>query len=235
VLWEADRRDEQTARSLEQQSRRKRPTLTPDEATTHLRLAVHLSTHDGWPPSITRSYKARTRHLNALYAAHGPLVLLRYHLDELNEWPLRGDDLPAEARPLIKECAARLLLPGTPYTVDIQRGGLGRTHCHPVAPLSGLRPEHAALVTAARHGPQGGCELLDGQAYGVLLLPDPKNRSNVARYVTRHPDGRLDHPGTPDHLDALEDELSYTAARALIHKPRRAKRMGWEVGVRPLL
>ena len=178
-------KDEQAARSLHQQSKRKRLVLTSDEAARCPQLAAHLATHDGWPPSITRSYAARTRHLNAIYAAHGPLVLLRYHLDELNEYPLRSPDLPTEARPLIKESAGELLLPSTPYTVDIQRGSLGRTHWHPVAPLTGLLPEHAALVSAAKHGKRGGCELLDGLAYGVVIRPAPENRSRVARY--NHP------------------------------------------------
>ncbi|WP_188974395.1 hypothetical protein, partial [Deinococcus aerolatus] len=163
-------------------------------------------------------------------AAHGPLVLLRYHLDELNEWPLRSDDLPDEARPLIVRSAAELLRPGTPHTVNLQRGATGRTHWHPVAPLAGLWPEHAELVTAARHGPGGGCELLDGLAHGTVMWPAPVNRSIVAWYVTRHPDGRLDYPGTPDYLDALEDELRYLATRV-----STSKRMGWEVRVRPLL
>ncbi len=230
VLREADLRDEQAARSLDWQSQHQRITLTPEQASHFPLLARHLSDSGGWPPSVTRSYAPRTRHLNAMHATHGPLVLLRYHLDELNEWPLRSDELRAEARPLTEESATRLLLPGTPHTVNVQRGSRGRTHWHPVAPLAGLLPEHAALVNAAQHGPRGGCELLDGLAYGVLILPGPENRRTVARYVTRHPDGRHDHPGTLEALEALEDELRYASQP----QGRPRKRLGWEVGVRRL-
>lgn len=234
VLREADLRDEQAARNLDRQSKRQRLDLTPEQASSCPLLASHLAQSGGWPPSITRSYSARLRHLNALYAAHGTLVMLRRDLQQLDQWPLRSPELPTAARPFIERFADKLLLAKPSYVTDIQRGGLGGTHSHMVTPLACIKPKYAAFINAAKHGRGGGCELLSGKAHGVVILNAAENRLKVARYVKRHPDPRFDHPGTPDYLDALEDELSHTAARALIHKPPSAKRLGWEVGVRRL-
>ncbi|MEF2280492.1 hypothetical protein V3W47_19550 [Deinococcus sp. YIM 134068] len=220
VLHEGRRRDE-----LARRGRKHQPlNLTPDQARRLPHLAAHLAAHDGWPPPVSRVSEARRQDLDAMHAAHGALVLLTLVLDALDELPLKGEEMAGLSRAVVDCALEELTLPGTPYAATTQRGPCGGTHAHPVVPLAHLRPEHAALVRAARPGPGGGCDLLGGQAHGVLILDGVQDRRKVAAYISRNPDSRLDQPGTDAYLEALEDELSRKA------RGGRAPRLSWSRG-----
>ncbi len=220
ILFGADQSDKQAARQA-MPERQEKFSLTPAQTQRWPLYADYLARHNGWsPPLLTRKPGPRRRQFDRLFAACGSLAFLRLTLPELDCWPLRSDDLPAFARPLLKSRVPDLLLPDSSYTVDLQRGG--NTHAHIVTPASALLSEHHAQVLAAKHGPGGGCEL-GSLSHGVLMLDSPINRRRVARYVTRFPDGRGDEPGTEAYLDAIEDEL-----QRLQTATKRAPRLGWE-------
>lgn len=221
VLHEGHRRDE-----LARRSRKHQPlTLTLEQARRCPRLAAHLTAHDGWPPSITRSSAARLLDLNALHAVHGSLVLLTVNLDVLDDLPLKSSAVGTLARSMTACFLEELAQPGVPYTAAAQRGEHGGTHAHLTPPLTHLHPKHAALVLATRPGPGGGCDLLDGQAHGVLIRNSLRDRRKVAAYLSRDPEGRLDLPGTDAYLDALEEELERKA------HGHRSPRLSWSSGV----
>ena len=207
VLHEGERRDK-----LARRGRKHQPlTLTPQQQQRRPLLTVHLAAHDGWPPKITRDHLPRLKALNAMHTKHGPLVLLTVALDSLDALPLKSRELVELALSILDCALDELAQRRVPHTASIQRGSCGGTHWHLVIPLAYLRPEYAAVITAARAGPGGGCDLLDGQAHGVLMLDAPSNREKVARYLSRDPDARLDEPGTVAYLNALEEELTRKA------------------------
>ncbi len=223
VLWEGQLRDELYVRSGN--SRKHSPhcmarvNRTPDRWPL---LAEHVATHDGWPPSVTRSSSARLRQMRTMREAHGSLALLRLSLADLDALPLKSTRLTSAARPLIVSSLRELLRPGTPFNSSIQRGGLlDGTHSHVMAPLGGLLTPHAELVGAAPHGLGGGVLLLEGRAHGVVIRDTPEDFQRVACYTARDPDGRLDTPGEDAYFDALEDEL----VRKRRKEPR--VRLGW--------
>lgn len=221
VLHEGERRDK-----LARRGRKHQPlTLTPQQQQRRPLLTAYLATHDGWPPSVTRSHAARLRDLNTLHAAYGPLVLLRVRLDTLDSLPLKCPELVELARQVIGCALEELARPATPYAASVQREPHGGTHAHLTTPLAYLRPAYAAQVQAARAGPGGGCLLLNGEAHAVLMRDAPSHRERVARYTTRDPDGRLDTPGTDAYLDALEEELGRKASGC------SAVRLGWSSGL----
>jgi hypothetical protein len=231
VLYEGDRRDEQYARS---RKGRKHPPLMLAAELLEGRplLAKHLPTCDGWPPKITRRSNTVLLNLNAMFTAHGPLVLLRIALDPLDAVPLRSPEMGSLARDLLPAYLAALLLPDAPYACSIKRGVYGLTHCHLVTPEAFLAEPHASLVNAAPHGPGKGCDLLDSVAHGVVILDTPKDRQRVAVYISRHPDERLDTPGTLAYLDALEEELKHREELKLkVEGAVAAARLSWTRGV----
>lgn len=208
VLHEGERRDK-----LARRGRKHQPlSLTPQQQHRRPLLTVHLATHDGWPPKITRDHLARLKALNTMHTKHGPLVLITVGLDSLDALDLKSRELVELALSILDCALDELAQRRAPHTASIQRGTCGGTHVHLVIPLACLRPEYAALITAARAGPGGGCPLLEGEAHGVLMLDAPSNRERVARYLSRDPDARLDEPGSVAYLDALEDELTRKAA-----------------------
>jgi hypothetical protein len=219
VLWEAELSDAHL-----REGRKHNPNSVARVASTPHRwplLAAYIAAHNGWPPNITRDPSARLRHMQRMRDAHGPLVLLRLTLSDLDGLPLKTTRLTSAARPLIKSSLGELLRPKTPYNSSIQRGPLGSTHSHLTAPHGRLWPHHAGLVAAVLHGPGGGILLLEGRAHGVVILDTLLDFQRVACYTTRDPDGRLDTPGTDAYFDALEAEL----ARKLQKEPR--VRLGW--------
>lgn len=224
VLREADLRDE-----AQQRARKHQPlTLTPEQKTNLPLLTRHLETHDGWPPNISRKPGARVKHLEALRAAYGQLVLLRISLPSLDEFSLHSRALADAAREAIDVILFSLVSNDAPCTVSIQRGAEGGTHAHLVIPWLCFLELYADLIWAAPHGPDGGCALPYTAAHGVVIRDTTEDRCKVASYTVRHPDGRFDTPGTPAYLAALEDEL-----RRKVSKQRRVA-LGWTVNVRSL-
>ncbi|WP_194165427.1 hypothetical protein, partial [Deinococcus terrestris] len=178
-------------------------------------------------------HHARLRHLNGMYDAYGPLVMLRLSLPALDAYPLYSKDMSTRSRAAVLSVMRDLSGKHTVYTSDVQRGEQGQlqagTHAHPVTPLILLPDDYRDRLQAAPHGSGGGTELPRHAAHGVVILPTADDREAVARYVTRHPDGRLDNPNSPVYLQALEDEL-----RRLAQKNQPVK-LGWSKNVLPLL
>lgn len=202
--------------------KRERVTLSPALAPAYPLLSRHLDTHDGWPPPVTRSAAARIRHLDALYAAFGPLVLLRLSLPALDALQLHSREMSSAARDLVDDRLVFLVLSGAVYTVNLQRGADGGIHAHIVVPLAFLEESCGQVIAAAPHGPGGGCDIHHAVAHGVMIRSTKTDRVKVARYVSRHPDGRLDDPTSTAYLDALEAELHRKAQRL----PR--VQLGWK-------
>lgn len=192
-------------------------------------LALWTDAHDGFPPPVTRKHAARLRHLNALHAAYGPLVLLRLSLPALDRMPLFSRRMSDRARLEVAQRMTSLEGRDAAYTADVQRGPQGHlwtgTHAHVVTPLVLLPSPHREVIHAAPWGPGGGIELPSLAAHGVVILPTLKDREKVARYNVRHPDGRLDDPTQPVYLQALEDECARRAARG------PGVRLGWSRGL----
>ncbi len=234
VLHEGKRRDEQHARS--KRGRKHQPLMLAAELLeARPLLAQYLATHDGWPPKITRRSNTMLLNLDAMHAAHGPLVLLRIKLVRLDPYPLYSPKLLNGARIRIVCYLGIFAHPDAPRTCKIARGVCGGTHTHHVFPLAFLAEPYASLVSAAPHGPGGGCELANGFVHGVVILDTPKDRERVAAYISRHPDERLDTPGTLAYLDALEDDLRHKEALKLkVEGAVAAARLSWASGVLPL-
>lgn len=201
-----------------------------DQALRWPTLARWVANHDGWPPSVARSSAARLRHIQAIRAAFGPVVLLRLKLPELNSFPLKSAATAAGARRAAKVHLARFgggLLPAA-WTVNVQSGEhFGGTHAHILLPLASLTSSWAALIDAAPHGRGGGLEL-DSIAHAVVVGAVAADLKRVAAYLSRDPDGRLDTPGTDAYFDALEAELLRKASKV------RSVRLGWESGLKGL-
>ena len=182
---------------------------TPDLPALLERLNAHPCTpgYDGYPPPFTRKFAARLKQLNDMRKAHGPLVLIRVTLSELDMMTLKSARLRAAAVLLLDEKLTRLLLPGTRYTQAIQRAA--NTHSHVIVPLAHLLAEHADLVRAAPIGPGGGVVLLGGQAHGVIIRDTERDFEKVARYTSRDPVSALygrDYAFRA-YLEAVEAEL----------------------------
>ncbi len=233
VLHEGKRRDEQHARS--KRARKHQPlVLTAEQLETHPLLARHLATHDGWPPKVTRRSNTMLLNLDAMHTAHGPLVLVTFKFHMLDGYSLYSPWMLGRARALVNACLDRLALPKAPYTAKIARAACGLTHGHHALPLAFLPEPYASLVNAAAHGPGGGCDLVgNGFIHGVVILDTPKDRERVAAYISRHPDERLDTPGTLAYLDALEDDLRHREALRL-KVEGAAGRLSWSCNVLPL-
>jgi hypothetical protein len=235
VLHEGKRRDEQYARS--KRGRKHQPlVLTAELLEARPLLAHYLATHDGWPPKITRRSNTTMLNLDAMHAAHGPLVLVTLTIAEgMDHLPLYSPRLLYMTRALVKAYFRRLAHPKVPYLCKIARGVYGGIHTHHVLPLAFLAEPFASLVNTAPHGPGRGCELVNGFIHGVVIFDTPKDRARVAAYVSRHPDERLDTPGTPAYLDALEDDLRRKEALKLkVEGAVAAGRLSWSCGVLPL-
>lgn len=234
VLHEGKRRDEQHARS--KQGRKHQPLMLAAELLeARPLLAKYLATHDGWPPKITRRSNTMLLNLDAMHAAHGPLVLVTFKFHMLDGYSLYSPWLLVRARALVKACFDRLAHPKAPYTAKIARGACGLTHGHHALPLAFLAEPYASLVNAAPHGPGGGCDLANGFVHGVVILDTPKDRQRVAAYISRHPDERLDTPGTLAYLDALEDDLRRKEElRLKVEGAVAAGRLSWTSSVLPL-
>lgn len=213
-------------------ARGRRIVLTDEQRPLYPLLDPYLDTHDGYPPPVTRRHGARLRHLNSLHAAHGSIILMRLSLPDLNAYPLYSRDMSKKSRPAVLDVMRDLSGKRASYTADIQRGAAGQlqkgTHGHIVTALDLLPDDYREAVYAARHGPGGGIELPRHAAHATVIRSALADREKVARYVTRHPDGRLDTRSGPDYLQALEDELQRLAAKNPVVK------LGWTRGVLPL-
>lgn len=110
------------------------------------RLAVALPQKDGWVWKTGRDHAPRQDAFNAMYGAHGPLVMLTLSLDTLDPYPIKSQDVADGARS-VSECAISEMAPGAPYTADVQRGRYGGTHVHIILPLAFLLDRDA--ITAA--------------------------------------------------------------------------------------
>jgi hypothetical protein len=219
VLHEANLRDRAALRA-QRQPRDRRLNLALEQATAYPRLAHHLDTHGGYAPPISRSSAARVRHLHAFQARYGPLVLLRLSLPALDALGLHGGEMSQSARRLVDRRMLSLAPATAPFTVNLQRAS--GTHAHIVIPLAFVLEPFRELIDAAPHGRGGGVDLPGPAAHGVVMGDSRADRERVAGYVSRHPDGRLDTPGTTDYLAALEDELQ----RLALKLPRVS--LGWK-------
>lgn len=232
VLHEARIADLAYQRALAAQQRDRRLDLLPHQHDLYPVLDGHLDTHDGYPPPVTRRHGARLKHINAMHAVHGSVALLRFSLPALDAYPLYSRDMSRAARAAVLEVMRDLSGKRHSYTADLQRGAAGHaqtgTHAHVCTPLILLPDEYRDGIQAAPHGSGGGIELPRHAAHGVLILPTAADREAVARYVTRHPDARLDDPTRPAYLQALEDELVRLARKDPVVK------LGWSKNVLPL-
>ncbi len=201
-----------------------------DQALRWPTLALWLVNNANWPPPVARSSKARLRHIQAMRAAFGHVVLLRIKLPELDCFPLKSAATAAGARRAVEANLTRLgggSLPAA-WTVNVQAGEhFGGAHAHILLPLASLTSSWATLIDAAPHGRGGGLEL-DSRVHAVVLGKTALDSERTASYLSRDPDGRLDTPGTAAYFDALEAELLRKAAKA------RRVRLGWESGLKGL-
>lgn len=214
VLYEADVRD-RTSRL----SRKHQPlVLTPDEAVNYPMLAAHLATHDGWPPSITRSSEAALADLDAMHELRGSLALLTLSLDSLDSLRLKTPELAQLARDIVAEYVSELLRCDAPYRIAVQRGATGHTHAHMVVVLADMRSEHREILEANQQA-----YLLGGQAEARVIGNSPTDRARVATYVSRDADARLGDPTNREaYLTALEEKL--------VSHHLRSPRLSWSVG-----
>lgn len=225
VLREADLSDFSYRKALAAKQLDRRLELTPDQREQHPLVRDWTDTHDGYPPPVTRHFNARLRHLKAMHATHGPLVLLRLSLPALDAYPLYSRDMSNASRAAVLEVMRDLSGKHHSYTADVQRGAAGHaqtgTHVHAGTPLALLPDDYRDRLWNAPHGLGGGIELPRHAAHGVVILPTEDDLEAVARYVTRHPDARLDNRDGPTYLQALEDELARLARKDPVVK------LGW--------
>lgn len=203
-------------------------TLTSAQRVEYPRLAQYLDHSRGLPPSVSRVSRYRLEHLRLMHAALGPLALLRISLRECNLFDLHDPELLKRVRDLLPAKVEPVTCGQPVYTVNVQRGRHDGTHVHLAMPRQCLTPILRAEVEAAPAGLGGGVEpvRLTG-LHAVSLNSAQEDLERAARYLSRHPDSRLDgqYLGTPPYLQAQEEELLRKAAH------HRSRRHGWTVGV----
>lgn len=208
---EADRRDQQFARSMLARQRRQL-VLMLDEALTSPTLARHLKHHRELP-DMRLKWKPRLKRIEALHAAYGPLVLLTVLHPGLLHLDVYSEALAKKCRSHAVLALKGVTLTRLGYEALQQRGGkFDGDHTHFVLPLSCLRPKFREQVSAAPHGPKGGCMLHSG-AHAVIMGDSAEDREKVAKYLSRPRDQRLDlKTPRPDRLAGYEDLLQHRAA-----------------------
>ncbi|AZI45368.1 hypothetical protein EHF33_20880 (plasmid) [Deinococcus psychrotolerans] len=218
---EGKRRDEQAARARQSKNRWLAPTAVQEETLPH--LCHYLMTHGGWLPSVPRGNpQARVKRLEAMYSAHGPLVLLTTELHSLNCLGLQTVALARRGKSRTMTMLKKLTVSACPFDAVLQRGGFFEgTHSHVVLPLSFFNAEAQALLLAAPRGSGGGCQLKSG-VHGVVIGDTSQDRQRVAGYLNRHPDGRLYLPLHRSECLAAYEELLLRRKRKVRSKVRLA-------------
>lgn len=221
VLHEGKLRDRHARRP------RKHPPfcLMPDVAEVLTDLAEHLDAHDGWPPNVSRSAAPAIRTAHGMRDSYGPLALVRFSAPHLDALPLESDELRDEGK---ADFAARLskvtVLPINlvPHLAAVQRKA--GTHEHGILPACFLADEYRESIMAAPHGIGGGCEWPDVAGHGVIIKDTVQDREKVGAYIRRHPDSRLDTPGTLEYLLAMNEEAQRK------HNGVRLPKLAWDGG-----
>lgn len=199
--------------------------LTADQAAQLPTLAAHLDSHAGWPPTVSRPHTTRLRHLNLMHAQYGPLALLTCPLDALDTYALHTPEVGNLSRAVVATTLEEISTAARPpVAAACHRGAFLGTHAHLVMPTALLARVHRQALDRARPGPGGGDFLLP-DLHAVQINSTPGDLERVARYLTRHPNADLDHPGTDAYLSALDAELRRRAAKG----PR--PRLAWTWGV----